>query len=111
MPKIYHCWRCKIPIPMLTDEEWEEIHPLIGFDIERMKNYRASTGASLKEAISAIHGQALDRYFEITGFLETNINALEHHHLSIYGNECLFCRHLLRTPQASFCANCGMKKV
>ena len=74
---------------MLTDEEWEEIYPLIRFDIERIKNYRASTGTSVKEAISAIHGQALDRYFEMTGFLETNINALEHHQISQYGDECL----------------------
>jgi hypothetical protein len=95
---------------MLTDEEWEEIYPLIRFDIERIKNYRASTGTSLKEAISGVHYQAFERYYEMTGFRETSINALEHHQLSQYGNECLACGHLLRTPKASFCANCGRIK-
>jgi rubrerythrin len=110
MPKTYHCWRCKMPIPMLTDEEWEEIYPLIRFDIEHLKTYRAVTGATLKEAINAVQYQSFDRYFEMTCFRETNINALEHHQLSQYGDECRSCGYLLRTPKASFCANCGMKK-
>jgi hypothetical protein len=95
---------------MLTDEEWDEIHLLLRFDIEWMKTYRADTGASVHEANIALNSKAFDRYFEMTGFRETNINALYHHHLSLYGNECSSCGHLLRTPQASFCANCGQKK-
>jgi hypothetical protein len=111
MPKIHHCWRCKILVPMLTDEEWGEIHLLIRFDTEWIKTYRADTGASVHEANTALNSKALDRYFEITGFRETNINALYHHHLSLYGDECVSCGHLLRTPQSSFCANCGQKKT
>jgi rubrerythrin len=95
---------------MLTDEEWDEISPSIGFDLERIKIYRAATSVSLKEAVNAVHYQALDRYFEMTGFRETNINALAHHQLSQYGDECRSCGHLLRTKKASFCANCGDKK-
>jgi hypothetical protein len=95
---------------MLTDEEWDEIHPLIRFDTESIKTYRASTGASLKEATSVLSSQAFDRYFGMTGIRETNLNALWHHHLSLYGDECPSCGHLLRSPKASFCANCGRKK-
>ncbi|MBB5039816.1 VOC family protein [Prosthecobacter dejongeii] len=25
MPKTYFCWRCKIPVPMLTEEAWTEV--------------------------------------------------------------------------------------
>lgn len=110
MPKIYYCWRCKVSIPMLTDKEWERVYPFIRFDIDRIKTHRIATGASLKEAISAVHCQAFELYYEITGFRETNINALEHHQLSQYGDECPTCGHLLRTPKASFCTNCGRIK-
>jgi hypothetical protein len=94
---------------MLTDKEWERVYSFIRSDIIRIKTHRI-TGASIKEAIGAVHYQSLDLYYEITGFRETNINALEHHQLSQYGSECPTCGHLLRTPKASFCANCGMRK-
>jgi hypothetical protein len=97
-------------IPMLTDEEWDEIYTLIRVDTESIKTYRSSTGVSLKEATSALNSQAFDRYFEMTGFRETSLNALWHHHLSLYGDECPSCGNLLRSPKASFCANCGKKK-
>ena len=96
---------------MLTDKEWTEIYPLMKLDLEQMKTYRIDTGDSVREANIQLNSNALVRYFEITGFRETNINALNHHHLSLYGSECVYCGHLLRTPQASFCANCGQKKA
>jgi DNA repair exonuclease SbcCD ATPase subunit len=94
---------------MLTDKEWERVYPFIRSDIIRIKTYRTN-GASIKEAIGAVHYQSFDLYYEMTGFRETNINALEHHQLSQYGDECPTCGHLLRTPKASFCANCGRIK-
>ena len=109
MPKTYYCWRCKMPIPMLTDDEWAEVHPLLQNDIERIKAHRAETGLALKEALSTLRHRACERYLEITGFRETNPNAIWHHHLSGYGPECPKCGHLLRTSKASFCANCGFR--
>ena len=50
---------------------------------------------------------ALDRYFAITGFRETNPNALWHHVLSLYGPPCEACGKPLRTPAANWCAACG----
>jgi len=110
MPKTYYCWRCKMPIPMLTDEEWQEVRPLLQMDIARIKEYRTETGACLQDAIAELQHTACQRYFEITGFTETNPNALWHHYLSKLGPECDSCGQLLRTPQASFCASCGARR-
>ena len=107
MPKAYHCWRCKVPVPMLTDEEWAEIQPMLTNIGAWMIAQRAATRPSYKEALRELNQLACERYFEITGIRETNANVLRHHRLSIYGEECPGCGHLLRTKQASFCANCG----
>lgn len=96
---------------MLTDDEWREIAPLIQFDTERIKNYREQHQMGLREAIDGLQFIACEKYFEITGFRETNPNAIWHHRLSDYGTECPECGHLFRTPQATFCANCGAKRI
>lgn len=57
------------------------------------------------------HARVLDRYREITGFDETNINAVHHHRLSLYGDPCPACGKPFRTPQARYCASCGFKPV
>ena len=109
MPKTYYCWRCKMPIPMLTDEEWAEVQPLLEMDIDDIKRTRIGAGMGLREAIDARAHRSCQRYFEITGVKETNPNALWHHRLSVYGPECQTCGHLFRTPHATFCANCGSR--
>ncbi len=50
---------------------------------------------------------AFDEYERMTGFRETNVNALWHHRLSLYGPPCKKCGRLLRTVQARHCAECG----
>jgi hypothetical protein len=107
MPKTYHCWRCKTSVPLMTEGEWEEIHPFLQNDLERIKRYRIEHGAGLQEALAGVRREACDRYFELTGFRETNPDALWHHRLSAFGPECSECGHLLRTSKAAFCANCG----
>ncbi len=57
------------------------------------------------------HLRVLERYRRITGFQETNINAVHHHRLSLYGKPCPACGKPFRTPQARFCASCGFKAV
>ncbi len=94
---------------MLTDDEWEQVRPLLQMDSKRTKKYRQDTGAGLREAIDALRHEACEKYFEITGFRETNPNALWHHHLSNFGPECDSCGHLLRTKESTYCANCGAK--
>jgi hypothetical protein len=89
MPMTAYCWRCKIDVPMLDEQEWEQVCPHLRIGIRETKE------------------GALSRYFEITGFRETNANAIWHHRQSLFGPPCASCGKLLRTPKASFCASCG----
>ena len=88
---------------MLTDEEWAVLEPLTMPSGEAIKAYRAEHGCSLRDAVT---GAALQRYREITGFDETNFNALFHHRLSLLGPDCRACGKPLRTPRAKVCAEC-----
>jgi hypothetical protein len=58
-------------------------------------------GFTTKESI-----QSLAEYERITGFHETNANAIYHHGLSDYGPPCTSCRKPLRTPKAKLCGHC-----
>jgi hypothetical protein len=98
-----------MPIPMLNEKEWNEVAPLLRADIEHIKSHRAETQIGLKEALETLRFAACEKYFEITGFRETNPNAIWHHRLADFGPECMNCGHLLRTNKASLCANCGTK--
>jgi hypothetical protein len=100
-----------MPIPMLTDDEWREVAPLLEMDTERIKDCREQQQVGLREAMDALQFEACEKFFEVTGFRETNPNSIWHHRLSAYGPECPDCGHLLRTPRASFCANCGAKPI
>jgi hypothetical protein len=108
--KTYFCWRCEMDMPMLEESEWEVIEPLLTKQIAILKNYREQTGCDLKTAMKEAFKPATDKYFELTGFLEANHNAIWHHRLKAFGPECVSCGHLLRTPKASYCANCGTIK-
>lgn len=107
MAKTVHCWRCRTEIPMLDESEWERMHPRLTGRIEGVKAYRQAHGVGIAEARKHLDGEALDLYREMTGYVETNAEAIWHHRMAIYGPPCKSCGHLLRTPRASFCASCG----
>ena len=44
----------------------------------------------------------LQEYERLTGFHETNINAIYHHVASLYGPPCSCCGKPLRTPEQGF---------
>lgn len=93
---------------MLTEEEWEEVVPLLQISIEDIVAYRLRHGASLENAMEeSFGGAAITKYEELTGFKEANVNAIWHHRASIYGPPCKACGKPLRTPQAKLCAGCG----
>lgn len=96
---------------MLTEGEWALVAPHLTNSFEQIKRYRERHACSLAEAQRKGFGrQALALYMEITGFPETNANALYHHRLSIYGPPCHECGKPLRTPQARYCAMCSAKR-
>jgi hypothetical protein len=67
-----YCWRCKMIVPMLEDDEWKTI---------------SSTQLRGRGRLQAILG----RYNALTGFGETNVNAVWHHLISLYGPERKSC--------------------
>lgn len=97
---------------MLTDEEWQTVSPLLRDGVAQIKAYRGLHACSLKEATAKGFGRAaLDAYESLTGFKETNANALFHHRLSLLGPPCVSCGKPLRTPQARFCAACSFERT
>ena len=97
---------------MLTEEEWLAVSPFLSNGVAQIKAYRELHGCSLAEATSKGFGRAaLDAYENLTGFKETNANALFHHRLSLYGPPCHSCGKPLRTPQARCCAACSTERA
>lgn len=108
MAKTLYCWRCGTDILMLEEHEWEEVSGLLRKGLENVKEYRRIHGAPLHEVPKHTYDAgALNRYFEITGFRETNLDALWHHRLSLLGPQCDGCGKPLRTPRAKLCVECG----
>ncbi|MEO1275669.1 MAG: hypothetical protein AAFV96_09825 [Pseudomonadota bacterium] len=95
MPITLYCWRCRADVPMLTDEEWHAIKVLA-----------EERATSLGERLEIV----LSEYNRLTGFGETNVNAVHHHVASLYGPPCRSCARPLRTPKATVCAACGMQR-
>jgi hypothetical protein len=93
---------------LLDEQEWQQVVPLLRDGVETIKQYRLENDVGLTDAKDAVYGQAaLAKYFEITGYNETNANALWHHRLSRFGPPCKACGKPLRTPRAKLCAECG----
>jgi len=112
MPRTIYCWRCNTDIPMLTEEEWSVVAGGLVNAVAQIKRYRDENSCSLAEATANGYGKdALVAYEKITGFKETNANALFHHRLSIYGPPCHVCGKPLRTPNANYCAVCSAKRL
>ncbi len=100
MKKLW-CWRCQMEVPMLDEEEYLIAYKLYGEAFKRLKS-RMTREESFKPM--------LDFYNELTGFGETEPNAIMHHRIAQYGTPCEKCGKPYRTPKASFCAACGNKK-
>lgn len=112
MPTVMYCWRCAMDIPMLDEAEWEQLYPFLLDTVARIQAFRQAHNASLKEAIQGTHfEEALAKYRELTGFTETNVNALWHHRAAEFGPPCAACAKPLRTPNARHCAECGTPRA
>lgn len=91
---------------MLTDEEFVLVWSSEHGPISEFVRYRDDHGVPIEAARDAVFDAALQRYTEITGFVETNFHALWHHRLSLLGPDCRACGKPLRTPRAKLCAEC-----
>jgi len=96
---------------MLTEEEWSVVGPHLADAIAQVKRYREEHRCSLAEARRHGFGSgALGAYERLTGFKKTNVDALFHHRLALYGPPCATCGKRLRTPQARRCMECGAER-
>lgn len=113
MPRNLYCWRCEMVLPMLDEDEWAQLAPLLEVAIPEFMEEHRSTGVKLGEAqaTGVLGRRALAFYRDLTGFEETNLNALWHHQISLYGPPCTHCGKPLRTPRAKLCAACGRDRA
>lgn len=95
--KILWCWRCKMDVPMLDEDEYK-----------RAVSLKGRGAGELRERE---FGPVLREYERITGFHEPNINAFYHHLISLCGPPCSKCGKPLRSPRARSCAACGQVVV
>ena len=86
-------------IPMLDKEEFAIASKLYsnGFKI---------INADRKERFKEL----LKYYNNLTGFRETEPNAIMHHSLDQIGPDCENCGKPYRTPKAKLCLNCRNKR-
>jgi hypothetical protein len=88
--KLLWCWRCKANVPMLDDDEWKIVW-------DAYSSVKNGDGRPV----------ALAEYERLTGYQETNFNALFDHRISRLGPPCSNCGKVLRTPIAYKCFECG----
>ena len=75
-------------------------------DEDEFKSAFSLKGTGVGDLWEREFGPVLNEYERITGFHETNINALYHHRSSLYGSPCGNCGKPLRRPQAKMCGTC-----
>jgi len=86
-------------VPMLDEKEYAIASKLYakGFKllkIDRKEKYK----------------ELLDYYNDLTGFGETEPNAIMHHSIEQFGPDCENCGKPYRTPKAKLCVACGQKR-
>ena len=86
---------------MLDEEEYAQAHELYG---QGMRNIKFAKDRQLQ------FKELLDFYKNVTGFDETEPNAIMHHRIALYGPPCENCGKPYRTNEAAFCAACGHKR-
>jgi len=105
--KTYYCWRCAADMPFLDDEEWRQVAPLLDNAVHKIKEYRRVHACDLRTAKTNVMTDAARVFETLTGMPNVHFETIYHHRLGSWGPECGQCGHLLRSPQATFCANCG----
>ena len=105
--KLYYSWRYSREMPYLDEAEWQEISPLLTNAVQAIMDYRKEHGCDVATARIKCKPVATKRFQELTGVSNVHFEQIFHLRRSNFGIECEECGHLLRTPRASFCADCG----
>ena len=87
-------------VPMLDENEFKIASKLYSNGIRNLNRNRQERFKEL-----------LDYYNKLTGFGETEPNAIMHHAISLYGPDCEKCGKPYRTPKAKLCVACGNKRI
>lgn len=90
-------------VPMLDEEEGKIASKLLAEGFQEAKKDR-------KTPLNENFKKLLDYYNNLTGFEETNPNAIMHHFIDMYGPDCENCGKPYRTETATFCPKCGNKR-
>ena len=92
---------------MLDEEEFAQISDLYSEAMRLAKEVRKNTGVPIKHlSIEERFEPVRAKYQLVTGFYESNENAIMHHRISLYGPPCANCGKPLRTPKAKLCGSC-----
>jgi hypothetical protein len=106
-----YCWRCKIEVPFLDEEEYLQAWEVYGECMNRIKSFRKENNAEInKTPIGNFFEPVRTTYEKITGYKNMHHNAVMHHRLSLLGPDCPSCGKPLRTSKAKLCPECGWKK-
>jgi hypothetical protein len=94
-------------VPMLDEQEFAKIADLYSNATTAIKRFREASGSDLQHpTIRDQFRPVRDKYEQLTGFRESNENAIMHHRLALYGPLCNHCGKPLRSPEAKLCGNC-----
>lgn len=88
-------------IPMLNEGEYAIDYKLYG------KGFQNRKGGVKRDLCFK---ELLDYYKDVTGFEETEPNAIMHHRIAYYWANCPKCNKSLRTKKARYCVECGFGK-
>lgn len=86
-------------VPMLNEKEYVIASKLY------TKGFK-----TLREGRQERFKELLDYYNDLTGFGETEPNAIMHHAIALFGPDCENCGKPYRTSKAKLCVACGNKR-
>jgi hypothetical protein len=107
--KIMYCWRCRMDVPMLDEEEFSIVEPLYFRAVKSIKEHcRDHNLGGQASLIQEQYRPVLEAFRRITGREHVGRPSdLLHHRIAKYGPPCVECDRPLRTPRATYCAACG----
>ena len=105
-----YCWRCNDFIVVVEDVDQQEFDELYSESIQRVKKYREDTGAALNEVpLNEFFAPVYRFYEERGGDATVGHQEFYKHRERLFGATCPGCGKNFRTPEASFCAECGYR--